>query len=72
MDRQHHVPAGFLLDVVQKRRRVDIRFFLTQRPKAVSFPDYDDAFRSGIHVGAIPTDLWVGSRRMQLTRQQNI
>ena len=72
MDRQHHVPAGFLFDVVQEGTELVFASSGLNVPGRFSFPDYEDALRSGIHVGAIPIDLGWEAVGCRLTRQQNI
>ena len=57
MDSQHHVPAGFLFDVMQESTELIFAPSRLNVPRRFSLPDYYDALGSGIHVGAIPIDL---------------
>ena len=57
MNRQHHVPPGFLFDVMQEGSELVFASYRLYVPRWFGFADYDDALGSGIHVGAIPIDL---------------
>ena len=60
MNRQHHVPARLLFYVVQEGAELVFASSRLNVPRRFSFPDYDDALASGIHVGTIPINLrWI-------------
>ena len=65
MNRQHHVPARFLLHVMKECSEL---FFAPPRlnvPRRLGLSDYDEMLGYGIHIRTIPADLrWIaiGSR----------
>ena len=56
MDRQYHVSARLLLNVVQEDAELVFASSRLNIPRRFSFPNYNDMFRSGIYIGAIPID----------------
>ena len=57
MNRQHHLPAGFLFDVMQEGTELLFAPSRLNVPRRFSLPEYYDAVGSGIQVRAISIDV---------------
>ena len=58
MDRQYHVSARLLFNVVQEGAELVLASSRLDVPRRFGLSNYDDLLSSGIHVGAIPIDHW--------------